>query len=133
MDVFDETGAMFVVPVHGSPVWFPVDELECFVSTEVIFTKFGLENWSSSGLPEDSFVLVGECSLEQMDLGSASWKEEHLLVGVVWVGVDVLFRQSIGIYIELRSEGQFVVWCFFVLVSLDVLWVRPPSIVQAFH
>ena len=133
MDVFDETGAMFVVPIHGSPVWFPVNEFEGFVGPEVIFTKFGLENWSSSGLPEDSFVLVGECSLEQMDLGSAGWKEEHLLVGMVGVVVNVLFRQSIGIYIELRSEGQFMVWCFFVLVSFDVLWVRPPSGVQAFH
>ena len=133
MDVFDETGAVFVVPVHGSPVWFPVNEFECFVSPEVSFTKFGLENWASSGLPEDSFVLVGECSLEQMNLGSASWEEEHLLVGVVGVVVDVLFRQSIGIYIELCTEGQFMVWCFFVLVSFDVLWVWSPSIVQAFH
>ena len=104
MDIFDEAGAVFVVPIHGSPVWFPVNEIEGFVSPEVIFTELGLKSGSSSGLPEDSFVFVGEGALEQVDLCAASWEEEYLSIWVIWVVVDVLFSQAICIYIKLRSE-----------------------------
>ena len=133
MDVFDETIAVFVVPVHSSPVWFPVDEVEGFISPEVILTELGLESGSGSGLPENSFVFVSEGSLEQVDLGAASWEEEDLSIWVIWVVVDVLFSQAVCIYIKLCSERQFMVRCFLVLVSFDVFRVWSPNIVQAFH
>jgi len=78
MDVFDETAALWVIPIEGSAVGLPIDTLEGLLVPAMLLAQVIFKSIPRSGLLDHSFKLRSDSALWKVKLNSTGGQERYM-------------------------------------------------------